>query len=214
MRQFHHYIGALVILSVTWALPLHARPIKGFHTGPYLQVVSGAVDASFDRNLVSNTRTGRDAEFDIGFMFGWHTTDNLGPFLEVRYSTDANGGNRLHMVNGNIGATYTLILDALTHFKTLRILPYAGGDVMLHIDSLPSDPSAGTNTVSRYAIGPGVVGGVNFLFKRYVYIGAMFQEDFPHFFERSQNIGGVSTPVYSGGWHPQWGASLNTGFHF
>lgn len=192
----------------------HARPPKGFHTGPYLQVVTGVVDSSFDRNLVSNTTTGRNEELAFGFLFGWHTSDQFGPFLEVRYSTDLNNGRRMHMVNGNIGATYTLILNALTHFKSLRILPFVGGDLMFRIDALPADPTVSSDLVNRYAVGPGLVGGINFLFKRYVYLGAMFQEDFAHFYSKSQSIGGIPTAVYSSGWHPQWSASLNAGFHF
>jgi hypothetical protein len=203
-------ITALILLS----LPVAARPPKGFHTGPYLQLLLGGVDSSFDRNLVSNTTTGRDTELALGFLFGWHLSDHWGPFLEARYSTDANGGNRTHMVNGNIGGTYTLILDALTRFQSLRILPYIGADMLFRIDALPIDPSVGTNLTNRYGVGPGVIGGINFLFKRYMYIGVMAQEDFPYFFERSQPIGGVETPVYADGWHPQWSASLNVGFHF
>lgn len=206
--------SSLVLLLFLISSALHARPSKGFHTGPYLQLLFGAADSSFDHNLASNTPTARDQEPVFGFLFGWHVSDFFGPFLEVRYSTDDNGGNRLHIVNGNIGATTTLVLDALTNFKSLRILPYVGGDMLFRIDALPSDPAAGGNAVDRYAIGPGVLGGVNFLFRRYVYIGVMGQYDFPYFFARSQTIGGVSTPVYGGGWHPQWGATVNLGFHF
>lgn len=194
----------LFILFV--ATPAQARPPKGFHTGPYLQLLLGAVDSTFDRNLVSNTTTGRDEELALGFMFGWHTSDHWGPFIEARYSTDNNGGNRIHMVNGNVGATYTLILDALTRFQSLRILPYIGGDLLFRIDALPADPTIGNNLINRYGVGPGIVGGINFLFKRYVYIGIMGQEDFPYF--------SASTPAYGSGWHPQWSASLNAGFHF
>lgn len=204
----------IIMVCAMLAASAHARPQKGFHTGPYLQVITGAIDASFDRNLATNTPTGRDQEFAFGFLFGWRTSDHFGPFLEVRYATDANNGNRLHIINGNIGASYTLILDALTRFKSLRILPYVGGDLLFRIDALPTDPGASSNLVNRYAIGPGVVGGVNFLFRRYVYIGAMFQEDFAHFYSKSRATGGVTTATYDGGWHPQWSASLTTGFHF
>lgn len=199
------------VLIVTTA---HARPQKGFHTGPYLQVVTGVVDSSFDRNMINNIRTGRDKELAFGFLFGWHTSDHFGPFLQVRYSTDLNNESRLHIINGNVGVTYTLIMDALTDFKTLRILPFVGGELLFRIDALPTDPSTGTNLVNRYAVGPGMLGGINFLFKRYIYIGALFQEDFAHFYSKSQTIGGISTTVYGSGWHPQWSASLNTGFHF
>jgi hypothetical protein len=204
----------IILICIFSATIAEARPPKGFHTGPYLQLLGGAVDSSFDRNLVSNTQTGRDAEFAFGFLFGWHVSDHFGPFIEARYATDINDDNRLHIINGNIGATYTLVTDALTRFKSLRILPYLGGDMLFRIDALPSDPSVGTGLINRYAIGPGMVGGVNFLFKRYMYIGIMGQEDFAYFFERSQTIGGVSTPVYGNGWHPQWSGSLNVGFHF
>lgn len=204
----------IVIALFLFSLPAAARPPKGFHKGPYLQLLLGAVDSSFDRNLVSNTTTGRDQELAFGFLFGWHVSDHWGPFLEARYSTDDNGGNRIHIVNGNIGATYTLILDALTNFQSLRILPYIGADMLFRIDALPADPTTGTNLINRYGMGPGVVGGINFLFKRYMYIGIMGQEDFPYFFERSETIGGVDTPVYGSGWHPQWSGSLNVGFHF
>lgn len=214
MRHFHLHIGILVAITFGLTLPAHARPPKGFHSGPYLQVLAGATNASFDRNLVTNTATGRNQEFAVGFLFGWHTSDSLGPFMEVRYSTDKNGGNRTHMVNGNLGLTYTLVLDALTNFKSLRILPYVGGDAALHVDALPSAPGASNSIVDRYGVGPGVVAGVNFLFKRYIYIGAMFQEDIPYFFQRNEVVSGVSTPVYAGGWHAQWGTSLNAGFHF
>lgn len=208
-------VRLLIILACMGiATAVHARPQKGFHTGPYLQVVTGAVDSSFDRNLISNTRTGRDQEFAFGFLFGWHTSDHFGPFLQVRYATDLNSETRLHIINSNVGATYTLILDALTDFKSLRILPFVGGEFLFRIDALPVDPSTGSNLVNRYAVGPGVMGGVNFLFKRYVYIGAMFQEDFAHFYSKSQAVAGTPTPVYGSGWHPQWSASLNTGFHF
>ncbi len=209
------FIRTLILsMCIVWCATASARPPKGFHTGPYLQLLFGGVDASFDHNQVSNTSTGRDEELALGFLFGWHVSDIFGPFMEIRYSTDDNGGNRLHIVNGNIGATYTLILDALTNFKSLRILPYLGGDMIFQVGALPSDPTAGTGTVDRYAIGPGVLGGVNFLFKRYVYIGLMGQYDFPYFFSRSQTIGGIDTTVYGSGWHPQWGATLNAGFHF
>lgn len=208
-------VRLLIIMGcVLFTTAVHSRPQKGFHTGPYVQIVTGGVDASFDKNLASASQTGRNQELAFGFLFGWHTSDNFGPFLEVRYSTDLNNESRLHIVNGNIGATYTLILDALTNFKSLRILPFVGGEFLFRIDALPSDPTLGTNLVNRYAIGPGVVGGINFLFKRYVYIGAMFQEDFAHFYSKSQTIAGVPTTLYGSGWHPQWSASLNTGFHF
>lgn len=204
----------IIMACMVFATAIHARPQKGFHSGPYLQVVTGAVDASFDKNLVSNMQTGRNEELTFGFLFGWHTSDHFGPFLEVRYSTDLNNERRLHIVNANIGATYTIILDALTNFKSLRILPFIGGDFLFRIDALPTDPAVGSDLINRYAIGPGVVGGINFLFKRYVYLGAMFQEDFAHFYSKSQNIGGIPTTVYGSGWHSQWSASLNTGFHF
>jgi hypothetical protein len=192
-----------------------ARPSKGFHTGPYLQLLLGAVSADFDVNLVSGTKTGRDTELAMGFLFGWHVTDHFGPFVEARYATDENGsGGRIHMVNGNVGVTYSFVFDALTRFKSLRILPYLGTDVAFHISALPSDPAAGSGVVDRYGVGPGVLGGINFMFSRYVYLGVMAQGDFPYFIERSQLIAGSSTPVYNGGWDKQWGASIMAGVHF
>lgn len=204
----------ITLIFCTVSIFAEARPPKGFHSGPYLQVMVGSVDTSFDTNLVSNTKTGRDQEVAFGFMFGWHVSDNWGSFMDVRYSTDFNSGSRQHMVNGNVGGTYTLILDALTNFRSLRILPFIGGDVALRVDALPADPSTGNGLLDRYAVGPGILGGVNFLFRRYVYIGIVGQEDFLHFFSRSQTIGGVDTTIYSGGWTPQWSTSVNAGFHF
>lgn len=204
----------ITLICCAVSILAEARPPKGFHSGPYLQVMVGAVDSSFDTNLVNNTRASRDQELAFGFLFGWHVSDNWGAFMDARYATDLNGGVRQHMVNGNVGATYTLILDALTDFRSLRILPFIGGDVALRVDALPVDPAMGFGLADRLAVGPGVMGGVNFLFRRYVYIGILAQEDFLHFFSATQDIAGVSTTVYRSGWHPQWSASLNAGFHF
>ncbi|PIR19939.1 MAG: hypothetical protein COV45_08135 [Deltaproteobacteria bacterium CG11_big_fil_rev_8_21_14_0_20_47_16] len=214
--MFKHVTRTLLSILFCTLIPqsTHAKPVKGFHTGPYLQLVTGAVSADFDVNLQNGSPTGRDVEFAVGFMFGWHINDHIGPFLEARYSTDGNSGSRLHIINGNVGATYTFIFDALTNFKSLRILPFLGPDVAMQIAALPSDPSVGTGVVDRYGVGPGVVGGINFLFSRYVYLGVMAQGDFPYFIERSQVISGSSTPVYAGGWDKQWGVSFNTGVHF
>lgn len=205
---------SLILLILCTSTSLYARPPKGFHSGPYLQVMVGAVESSFDTNQVSGTSIGRDQELAFGFMFGWHVSDHWGAFMDARYATDFNDGARQHMVNGNAGATYTLILDSLTNFHSLRILPFIGADVALRIDSLPVNPATGNGLADRYAVGPGIIGGINFMFRRYVYIGVSAQEDFLRFFSRSEDIGGVPTTIYRGGWHPQWSTALNAGFHF
>lgn len=205
---------SVVAMAILFAIPALARPPQGFHSGPYLQILAGAVDSSFDQNLISNTQTARDQELAFGVMFGWDIRDYFGPFLIARYSTDHNNGNTLHMVNLNLGGRYTFLFDPLLNFKSLRILPFLGADFLFHLDALPKDPSGGTGTLDRYGMGPGVMGGVNFLFNRYVYLGVLGQGDFPYFYQRNQNITGVDALVYSGGWHAQWGVSIAAGVHF
>ena len=107
----------------------------------------------------------------------------------------------------------------LTDFKTLRILPFGKIGAAIHASVLPGDTASTDNSVTSFAFGPSVGGGIMFLFKKYIYMGLNAQGDFLFFDDIRQNItvNGVTTSnelIYKGGLHPQVIVSALLGVHF
>lgn len=208
-----------ILLIVGTVSAAHARPAKGFHTGPYLALEGGITYNTFDVNQRTNEKVGTVVEPTIGFIFGWNVYDWLAAEMNGRYSTSEKRGHREHIANANVVAKAFLITDALTDFKTLRILPYAKAGLAMLFADLPEDESVSTtNTRFDYGFGPTVGAGVMFLFKKYVYLGINAQCDmlFLQDIRSSVTSGGTttSTLIYPGGFQPQLYTSFVAGVHF
>jgi len=197
----------------------HARPPKGFHTGPYLAIEGGISYATFDVNQRTNEKVGTVIEPNVGFIFGWNVYDWLAAEMSGRYSTSEKRSRREHIANANLVAKAFLITDALTDFKSLRILPYAKAGLAMLFGVLPEDESVSTtNTRFDYGFGPTVGAGVMFLFAKYAYLGLNVQGDMLFLQDIRSNIasGGTTTNtlIYKGGFQPQLYSSFIAGVHF
>ena len=207
-------LAALLVAAMIAPRAAHARPIKGFHTGPYLLLVGGVLQEDFDRDQVTGKDVGNDFEPTFGFIFGWNIWDSFSGELQARYATNVGGGAREHIASANAYAKYTLIADALTDFPTLRILPFVKGGLATRVAALPGTPGAAHSTAARFGAGPGVGAGIAFLWKKYVYFGIDVQEDLLFFGSIDQTVGGVMREVYQGGFHPSFSGMAMVGVHY
>ncbi len=218
MKRGIFFIIILGLVALT-AAEAHARPHKGFHTGPYLCIEGGVTQNSFDTNQRTGEKIGFAMEPTVGFLFGWNVYDWLSAEMVGRYSTGAKNDRREHLVDANMSVTAFLVTDALTNFPTLRILPFGKVGMAVRIDALPGDTQSSDGVVTRVGFGPTVGAGVMFLFQKYVYMGFEAQGDFINIDDIRQDLtsGGVTTPsalIYKGGWLPQFTALGIVGVHF
>lgn len=204
------FIIAIAIVLTTGQAS--ARPKKGFHTGPYLALEIGTLQADCDHNEITGQDEGRMFEPAFGFLFGWNIEDYFSTELQGRYATNFNSNRREQFASASLFAKWTLIADKLTDYKTLRILPFVKGGLSSRINALPG-PTDGT--VTNFALGPSFGVGVAFLFYKYVYFGLDIQEDLLFFSTGTQTINGVpDTTVYRGGFKPSFGALAILGVHY
>src|SRR3989338_5625243 len=88
-----------------------ARPLKGFHKGPYLALEAGLLQANNDHDEQAGNDVGRDFEGAFGFLFGWNISDPFAIELGGLYSTDFNVGRREHIVLTTVNGRYSFIFD-------------------------------------------------------------------------------------------------------
>lgn len=212
-------IVLLLLISLVAPSAAFAKPPKGFHTGPYLALEGGISYTDFNVNQVTNEKVGTIVEPNVGFLFGWNVYDWLAAEMSARYSTSEKRGRREHIANANLTTKAFLITNALTNFKTLRILPYAKAGLAMIFADLPEEQTvSSTDTRFTYGFGPTVGVGVMFLFKKYVYLGLNAQTDLLFLNDIRSNIttGGTTTNtlIYKGGFQPQFYTSFVAGVHF
>ncbi|MBI2343405.1 MAG: hypothetical protein HYV02_03575 [Deltaproteobacteria bacterium] len=204
---------ALLLLPIT--ATAWARPPEGFHEGPYLQLVTGARNADFDTNTADGIDNARDIEPLFGFNFGWNLTDPLAFELSGHYSTSGTANIQQHLVMARVGTRWNFVTNALTHFSSVRILPYVTMGGVLHFNILPAASGSSKTRVEQWGGGMDAGGGVSLLFYHdTLYISA---EGTAGPIRRStirENIGGSLTTVYRGGWAVDWGTRLAAGVHF
>jgi hypothetical protein len=214
MRRLATTIGLVIALAMISQIA-EARPKKGFHTGPYLTFEIGAIGSDFDRDQVTNERVGNDIEPAFGFLFGWNVTDAISAELQGLYATSRTSGKREHLASAGAYCKWTFITDALTDFKSLRILPFAKGGMMVRAASLPGGPSSPVNVMSTIGFGPSAGVGVAFLWHKYFYFGVDIQGDFLLFDDQHQTVNGVpNTLVYKGGFYPSVSTLAIIGVHY
>ncbi len=184
-----------------------AKPPQGFHEGPYILINGGLFNYTADNNIHTGEKVGRDFEPTVGFNFGWNLTDWIAPELEVRYSTNKNNGNREHVVDVNLNAVYSFIIDE--HF-----IPFIQGGPMAQFAAIPGDPGSNDRVIGYWGPGVSLGAGLMVMFLQYGYVGILGQYDFLHLPAKNQSIGGITTQITAGGWDPQFGASIQTGVHF
>jgi len=202
----------LIALGATEAL---AKPKKGFLTGPYLTLEIGLAQIDYDTDQVTGQMIGNDIEPTFGFLFGWNIYDPFSVELQGRYATNPFADRRMHIANANVYGKWHFILDALTDFKTFRIIPFLKGGAGMRIGVLPGSANATNNTVIQLGYGPSFGGGISFLWHKYFYFGIDVQEDLFIYDEVRQNVSGVpNTLVYRGGFHPSLGAMVILGVHY
>ena len=206
-------LGAFLTLLV--AATSEAKPLKGFHTGPYLTVEIGLLQSDFDTDVAANQQVGRDFEPTVGFLFGWNLYDSFSVELQGRYATNLRSGRREHIATGNVYAKYTFIIDKLVDFKNWRILPFLKLGATSRFSVLPGNVNSDRNTVTQYGFGPSPGGGIAFLVHKYFYFGIDLQGDLLLFNDIRQTVSGVpGTLVYRGGFHPSFSGMLMLGVHY
>lgn len=216
MIKITKYLLFIITLTVLFiSSQAFARPQKGFHTGPYLALQAGAMQIDFDKNVASDTKVGSDFEPTAGIVFGWNVWDNFAPELQARYTTNYNGGRREHVADAGIYGKWTPIIDSLTDFESLRILPFAKAGISVCIAVLPSDINSSGGNVTMHGVGPALGAGLMFLVKKYIYFGFDVQEELLNFNTITQTVSGVpNTTVYKGGFEPQFSAVGVIGVHY
>lgn len=206
--------AAMIISTHSWA-----RPLKGFNTGPYLYLEGGIVQSDFDKDQQTGIKVGSDFEPAVGLTFGWNIWDWFSAELEGRYSTARTQDKREHLVAANVYGKYFFILDALTDFKSLRIMPTAKAGFSFHVASLPGNPNSTDTAVTTFGWGPSFGVGLSFLMAKYLFFGFDVKEDLLFLDDVHQNltINGAATPhaiIYKGGFHPQFTAMGFIGVHY
>lgn len=205
----------VVIWLIAAAHTALAQPKKGFHTGPYLALEVGILQADFDRDQAADEKVGRDFEPLFGFLFGWNFSDGLSAELQGLYATNINAGRREHIASANIYGKYTLVADTLTNFKNLSILPFAKAGMSIKAAILPGNRASDDSSVPSMGWGPTVGAGVAFLLYKYFYFGLDIQGDMLIFDDIRQTVGGTpNTLVYKGGFYPSFGAMAVVGVHY
>lgn len=205
----------LVLLAfLLLSAPALARPPQGFFEGPYLALAGGLLQIDWDVNRRTGTEEGRKWEPMIHLGFGWNVTDWFAPELDLRFNTDRNAGRREYFVGAHFGPAFTLLLDPLLNFKSLRILPFVKPAFAFQAASLPGDTAANDNRVTDLGMGFALSGGVRFLLSEYFFFGIEAQEDFIYHPDKSQMISGTSTLIYPGGLKRQFEGRVMVGVHF
>ncbi len=209
-------IQAIVIASLIFAASAaQARPEKGFNVGPYLAIEAGAAQTEFDTDQVTGEKVAAEFEPSFGFIFGWNIYDWFSTELQGLYSTNENSGRRVHYASAVVTTKYFLILNALTDFPTLRILPFAKAGAGLRASVLPDTPSTGSGKKTSIGYGPSLGGGIAFIWKKYFFFGIDLQEDFFYYDEIRQTVNGTpDTLVYKGGFQPSFTGMGFVGVHY
>lgn len=214
LRPASHALFYIIPFLLLIASTAHARPPKRFHEGPYLQILVGAMDTSYDTASRTGQKVGRDTQATYGLIFGWNVTDPAAIEMVGRYTNAPTFGDREHIVRLNVNFRWNFIFDKLTGYRSLRLLPFLLAGPMAQVTVLPGDPGGGQNTVTQWGGGISAGGGLSVLFKEYIYMSAMAQSDIVRRLGITQNLGGVNTTTYAGGWHVGWSAMTGLGVHF
>lgn len=215
----HFLFVFFFVATVSAATSSWARPLKGFNVGPYLALEGGIIQADFDTDLQTGAKIGHDFEPAAGLMFGWNLWDYFSAELEGRYSTAKTSGGREHLAAAGVYGRYFFILDELTDFKSLRIMPTVKGGFSFHFASLPGNPDSSDPAVTTFGWGPSLGAGLSFIIAKYLFFGFDVKEDLTFFNDTSQNltINGQPAPntlIYKGGFHPQFSAMAFIGVHY
>lgn len=112
------------------------------------------------------------------------------------------------------GFTFSIPWKPLISFDSLRILPFFRPAFVFQVASLPGDTTATDNRVTSPGWGGSISGGLRFLFHEYLYFGFEIENDWIHHVEVFQNLSGMDTLIYRGGWKKQLEMQLMVGVHF
>ena len=204
------------MLAFCLSLEAKAKPIRrGFYEGPYLTLSGGVLQFDWDINQRTKVEEGHSFEPLLVLGFGWNINDWIAPEMQLRYSTNFNGGRREHIAAINLGGAFTWIAKPLTDFRLWHILPFIKPSFTVQVSSLPGDPLAADHRVTIVGVGPNIGGGIRFLFKDYLYLGIEVQDELLQQSNKSQTLNpGGSNLIYAGGWKQQFLALGMVGIHF
>lgn len=209
-------IAALIVVTL-FAIPSVsiAEFRKGFHEGPYLQIIGGMIKSTFDDNARTGEKVANDYEGIYGTQFGWNLWDSTAPEIELRYATKKVRQSREHIFNANLNIKYNFVTNALTGIAgNLNILPFVKGGLSVMIAGVPGDPAAGDHLLGVWGMGFGGSLGIDFLFAQYVYLSIFLQTEALNIPSVSQTIGGVPATIIAGGWEPFYSVIGAAGVHF
>lgn len=204
------FIGLVLVLLVgLTAGTASAQPEKGWHKGTYYLFGIGMMNNDEDTNVLTNRAFGGNYLLGYGFTTGWNFFDWLALELAFRYATETDNNQKEHAVNININAKYSFILDALTRSELFRFLPYikAGGGVY---GAAVPDTSAGNDRFGVFGPLVGFGGGMEILFKNWLYFGVDIAEDLVFLKEKNNNAG---QRILNGGFDPQLSVFGYLGVH-
>jgi len=202
---------SLIVFSLLLARTSFAKPLSGFHEGPYLLFSGGVLQYDWDQNQLTGLQEGGKWEPAVGFQFGWHTLDWFGLEVQTRYGTNATNNRREHIVTTNVGFSLTLLTDSLLDFEYWRILPFVRPSLAIAVAQLPADPAGNPAHVDPMGFGPGLSTGVHVMYK-YLYFGLELQEDLIS--QPTQRQPGTNAIIFNGGWKDQFGLMTVVGVHY
>ncbi len=201
-------------------------PEKGWHKGPYLALHGGFMQATNDKNLVTNRSFNGSIIPAVGLTFGWDIADWIGPMLQFTYgfATDQVGdGNvdspiedgREHAANISlfVRATLPYFTRASWQPSGVKFIPYlklggTGHAIYVHANG-------DANKTGVYGGGIGFGGGCEF----FIWKGLFFAIDFTEnvIFQQSmyKTVRGVpNTKILEGGTKLQANVLGLLGWHF
>lgn len=201
-------------------------PEKGWHQGPYLALHGGFMQASNDKNLVTNRTFDGAIIPAMGLTFGWDIADWIGPMLQFTFGTATDqvgdGGVDSPIENGReYAANISLFVRATLPYFTraswqpngVKFIPYlklggTGHAIYVHADG-------DANKTGVYGGGVGFGAGVEF----FIWKGLFFAIDFTEnvIFQQSEykTVRGVpNTKILDGGTQMQANLLGLLGWHF
>lgn len=197
-------------------------PDKGWHTGPYLAVTGGMMQATDDTNVVTNRKFNGSFIPSVGLTFGWDFTDWIGIMLQGNFgfASDQVGNGSAdypsengdeYALNATLAARYIFLTNWEGQPSSVRILPYVklgGTGRALYVHA------SGGNQIGAYGGGVATGAGVEFLVIDRIFLALDMTENLMFMQDYSKTVGGVTTQIIKGGFKPQFQLLGMVGYHF
>lgn len=188
------------------------------HTGSYIYLMGGIVDAAHDTNVrtTPDTKFGNDYQLGYGLTYGHNITDWLAPEMQFIFSTvtgNTPGGSATeYLATVRLNAKVSLLTHAaFNQNHKLKFYPYlkAGGVA----NALYVNAPVTSDKVGAYGWGAGLGAGLEVDYK-VLYFGIDLSNDLLAMQTYKRTIAGVSTTLIQGGFDYQFSGMGALGVHF